>query len=223
MNKNFKKSLWLTVSIIMICFVMAIVETIIEPPYFLKSMLKVIFFLLVPIVILKRKKEKLFADAFALNKKKILNLLGLGALIYAVIMVAFFLTKGVFDYKSLVTSLSADQNVSQGSFIWVSLYISFCNSLLEEFLFRFVAFIKLSEYTTKKVSYIFSAIMFALYHVGMIGGSFPLPLLLLALVGLTVGGLLFNFVDDKNRNIYNSWIIHMFADFAIMTIWYIHI
>ncbi len=223
MNKNFKKSVWLIVSVIMICFVMAIIETIIEPPYFVKSALKIIFFLLIPIAFLKRKKEKLLADAFALNKKKILNLLGLGALIYAVIMVAFFLTKGVFDYSSLVNSLSADQNVSQSSFIWVALYISFCNSLLEEFLFRFVAFIKLSEYATKKVSYIFSSIMFALYHIGMIGGSFPLPLLLLALVGLAAGGLIFDFVDDKNRNIYNSWIIHMFADFAIMTIWYIHI
>jgi len=65
--------------------------------------------------------------------------------------------------------------------------------------------------------------MFALYHVAMIGGSFPLPLLLLALVGLAIGGGIFDYVDDKSRNIYNSWIIHMFADFAIMTIWYIHI
>ncbi|MBQ7975383.1 MAG: CPBP family intramembrane metalloprotease [Clostridia bacterium] len=202
---------------------MAIIETIIEPAYFVKSVLKIIFFLFVPLVFIKLQKEKVFADSFSLNKKSVLKLLGLGLIIYVIIMAAFFLTRGIFNYTSLVNSLSADQNVSQNSFIWIALYISFCNSLLEEFLFRFVGFIKLSEYTTKNAAYIFSSCMFALYHVAMIGGSFPLPLLLIALVGLAIGGGIFNYVDDKSRNIYNSWIIHMFADFAIMTIWYIHI
>lgn len=223
MNKCCKKSLWLIVTVIISCIAMAIIETIIEPAYFVKSVLKIIFFLFVPLVFIKLQKEKVFADSFSLNKKSVLKLLGLGLIIYVIIMAAFFLTRGIFNYTSLVNSLSADQNVSQNSFIWIALYISFCNSLLEEFLFRFVGFIKLSEYTTKNAAYIFSSCMFALYHVAMIGGSFPLPLLLLALVGLAIGGGIFNYVDDKSRNIYNSWIIHMFADFAIMTIWYIHI
>ena len=36
-------------------------------------------------------------------------------------------------------------------------------------------------------------------------------------------GFIPNYIDEKNSNIYNSWIVHMFADFAIMTIWYIYI
>lgn len=222
MNK-YKKPLWLIITVIIACVVMAIIETVVEPTYFIKSVLKIIFFLLVPLFIIKMQKEKVLADSFSLDKKSVVKLSALGIIIYVIIMTAFYLTKGVFDYSSLVNSLSADQNVSQDSFIRIALYISFCNSLLEEFLFRFVAFIKLSEYITKKVAYIFSSCVFALYHIAMIGSSFPLPLLLLALVGLAIGGGIFNYVDDKSRNIYNSWIIHMFADFAIMTIWYIHI
>jgi len=218
-----KKSLWLVITVIISCVIMAIIETIIEPSYFVKSALKIIFFLFMPLVIIKSQKEKVFQDSFTLNKKSVLKLLGLGLTIYIIIMLAFFLTRAIFDYQTLVDSLSSDQNVSQDSFIWVALYISFCNSLLEEFIFRFIAFIKLSEYTTKNVAYIFSSCIFAIYHVAMIGSSFPLPLLLLALVGLAIGGGIFNYVDDKSRNIYYSWIIHMFADFAIMTIWYIHI
>lgn len=57
----------------------------------------------------------------------------------------------------------------------------------------------------------------------MLGTSFPPVLLLLALVGLAIGGLIFDYVDDRSGTIYNSWIIHMFADFAIMTIWYLHL
>ena len=48
-------------------------------------------------------------------------------------------------------------------------------------------------------------------------------MLLLALIGLAIGGLLFDYVDSKNENIYHSWVIHMFADFAIMTIWDLYI
>ena len=223
MNKPLPKSSYLISAVIISCMVMALIETVIEPAYFVKSALKVLFFLVLPIVLLKVKKEKVLTDSFALNLKSILKLSLLGIAIYAVIMVAFFLTKGLFDYSVLVNSLSSDQNVTPSSFLSVALYISFGNSLLEEFLFRHIAFLKLSEHTSKKTAYIFSSLTFALYHIFMIGGSFPLPLLLLAMLGLAVGGAIFNFVDDKSRNIYNSWFIHMFADFAIMTIWYIHI
>ncbi len=223
MNGCCKKSFWLILLVVMCCIAMAIIETVVEPAYFVKSLLKIVVFLIIPISFLKLQKEKVFSNSFMLNKKSMLKLLLLGVAIYLIIMTAFFITKRFFDYSSLVSSLSADQNVSPKSFIWVALYISFCNSLLEEFLFRFVAFLKLSEYITKTAAYIFSAFAFSMYHIAMIGSSFPIPLLLLSLVGLTAGGLIFNFVDAKNRNIYNSWIIHMFADFAIMTIWFLHI
>ncbi len=223
MDKSRKKAYLLVATVLVCCCVMAIIETVIEPAYFVKSALKAVFFLFVPIVVIKAIKEKVFADSFSIDKNSVLKLFGLGLIIYIIIMAAFLLTKGFFDYSLLVQSLSADQNVSYKSFVPVALYISFGNSFLEEFLFRMVAFIKLSEHVTKKVAYIFSSCMFAIYHVAMIGGSFPLALLLLALAGLAAGGAIFNYVDEKAGNIYNSWIIHMFADFAIMTIWYIYI
>ena len=53
--------------------------------------------------------------------------------------------------------------------------------------------------------------------------SFPLSLTLLCLVALFILGILFNYVDDKDNNIYNSWFVHMFCDFAIMTVGFLHI
>lgn len=221
--KKSKEKIGIIAVVVICCVIMALVETIIEPAYFVKSAVKVIVFLLLPSVFMKLLDVKVFDNNFALNKKDIFKLLLLGSLIYAVIIGVFFLTRNIFDYSSLVESLSADQKVSGNSFIWIALYISFCNSFLEEFLFRFVSFIKLSEYLSKRVAYIFSSVMFAVYHIAMIGSSFPLPLLILSLFGLAVGGFVFDLVDGKRKNIYNSWMVHMFADFAIMTIWYIHI
>ncbi|MDE7229320.1 MAG: CPBP family intramembrane metalloprotease [Oscillospiraceae bacterium] len=223
MKKARKEQLGLIAVVIICCIIMALFETVIEPAYWVKSAAKVTVFLLLPLIIMKLLKIKVLDNNSALNKKDIIKLLLLGFAIYAVIIGVYFLTRNIFDYSSLVNSQMADQKVDKNNFIWVALYISFGNSFLEEFLFRFTAFLKLSGFISKKFAYIFSSVMFAVYHIAMIGSSFPLPLLILALIGLTAGGLIFDYVDDKNKNIYNSWIVHMFADLAIVTIWYIHI
>lgn len=222
-DKKKKTAREIAALILICCAVMAFTETVIEPLYIVKSAIKIVVFLLFPLIFAKIAGIKLFGHSFALNKKSIVKLLALGCFIYAVIFGAYAFTKNVFDYSVLVDSLSTDQKVDSGSFIWIALYISFCNSFLEEFLFRFISFIALSKYAGRKFAYIFSSVIFAVYHIAMIGTSFPPLLLLLALIGLTIGGYIFDFVDEKNDSIYHSWIIHMFADFAIMTIWYIHI
>ena len=220
--KKTKEKIGIIVVVIICCVIMALVETIIEPAYFVKSAAKAAVFLLLPFFTLKLLNIKVF-DNFDLHNKDIFKLLLLGSLIYAVIIGVFFLTRNIFDYSALVDSLSADQKVNSNSYIWIAIYISFCNSFLEEFLFRLIAFIKLSEFISKRIAYILSSVLFAVYHIAMIGSSFPFPLLMLALFGLAVGGFIFDLVDGKSKNIYTSWIIHMFADLAIMTIWYIHI
>ncbi len=222
-DQNKAKAHGIMLLIVICCVIMALIETVIEPVYAVKSAIKVVVFLLFPLIFAKMIQVNFFDHPFTLDRKGVLKLLALGLLIYAVIIGAYALTRNFFDYPSLVRSLSADQKVASSSFIWVALYISFCNSFLEEFLFRFAAFIQLSKFTARKTAYAFSSVLFAVYHISIIGTSFPLPLLFLALIGLTAGGYIFDFVDEKNETICNSWVIHMFADFAIMTVWYIHI
>ena len=217
-----KKSVILAITVVS-CIVMAMVETIIEPAYMVKSVIKAVVFLLLPLVILKIFRINLSVNSFAMRGKSTIGLFFLGIFIYLFIIGAYALTGNLFDYSTLVMSLSEDQRVDSRSFLCVALYISFCNSFLEEFLFRLISFIQLSAYTSRKTAYLFSSVMFALYHVAMIGSSFPWQLLILALIGLAAGGLIFDFIDAKCEKIYPSWVVHMFADFALMTIWYMHI
>ena len=70
MNICQKKSLWLIIMVILCCIAMAVIEVLIEPAYYVKSLLKIIFFLFVPLVFLKLQKQKVFANSFRLNKKK---------------------------------------------------------------------------------------------------------------------------------------------------------
>lgn len=223
MNKAGYQKYIIIILTVFVCAFMAIIETVVEPTYAVKSAIKVGAFLILPLIVLKVSGIRIFGNAFSINGKILARLLLLGIFIYLIIMGAYALTGMFFDYSTLVRSLSEDQKVDGKSFAAVSLYISFCNSLLEEFLFRQISFVKLSEYSSKKAAYIFSSAMFAIYHVAIIGTSFPLPLMLPALLGLFAGGVIFDYANAKGKNIYNSWIIHMFADFAIMTVWYIHL
>ena len=147
MAMNKEKASGIIVLVIICCVFMALIETIIEPAYIVKSALKVAVFLLLPLVYAKITHTKLLDEFFKIDKRGMMKLFVLGSFIYAVILGAYTLTKNFFDYASLVQSLSADQKVNSGSFIGVALYISFCNSFLEEFFFRFVAFIRLSKYS----------------------------------------------------------------------------
>ncbi len=218
-----KKKYALIATVVFCCVIMAAVDIVIEPAYAVKSALKAAVFLAMPLAVMRLLDIKVFGESFKLRPKSLLKLLALGAAIYFVVMSGYLLTKNLFDYSELVASLSKDQNVTAGSFIPVALYISLCNSFLEEFLFRQVAFLRLKELSSPKTAYIFSSLMFAIYHVAMIGQSFPPLLLIASLAGLGVGGLIFDWVDEKGGNIYGSWFIHSFADFALMTVWYLNI
>lgn len=144
-----------------------------------------------------------------------------GVLIYAVIVGGYFALRGVFDFSAITGALSENVGVTGKNFIFVSLYISFVNSLLEEFFFRGFAFLTLKKLSSRRFSYIFSSLAFSLYHVAMMVGWFSIPLFLLLLAGLFIGGVIFNFLNEKSGSIYSSWLVHMFTNFGINTVGFI--
>ena len=125
------------------------------------------------------------------------------------------------DFSGIAGKLTADAGVSADNFLYVALYISFVNSFLEEFFFRGFAFISLKKITSRGFAYVFSAVLFALYHAGMTAGYFNFGVFAITLGGLTVAGVIFNFLNEKSENIYTSWLVHMFANFAINTVGFI--
>lgn len=217
------KSIILIAIVIIGCILMSIIELFIEPSYLVKSLSKIIIFFIIPVIILKIFKIDIECFSLVNNKKDIIKSLLLGITSFLFIMVVYLIVKNIYSFSDIVKNISCDQHVSSSNFIYISLYISFGNSFVEEFLFRNIAFLKLSNYLAKKKAYLFSSILFGLYHIPMVGGALSKPLMVLALVGLIIGGLIMNRLDDKNNNIYNSWFFHMFVDFALMLIWFVNI
>ena len=203
------------------CIIMGITDGVIQPGYVAKSAVKIVLFLLIPLIYGIFDKKCDVKTILKPDKKGILVAVCLGVLVYAVVLGGYFAFKDIFDFSALTGSLNETTGVNKSNFLWVAIYISFVNSFLEEFFFRGFAFITLKKFVSGKVAYVFSSFAFALYHIAMMIGWFGLPVILISLAGLFAGGMIFNRLDDKPGNIYLSWLTHMFANFATNTIGFI--
>lgn len=218
-----RKSIYIIISVLFSALAMSFVDGIIEPPYFYKSVIKIILFLLIPMLYFITNKDEIVSlkKLFVPRKKDFILAISLGIGVFSVIMIAYFVFRNFIDFSSIKDSLTSGIGVNADNFVYVAIYISFVNSLLEEFFFRGFAFLILKRETNRVFAYIFSAALFALYHVGMTSGWFHFLIYILAMLGLFIGGCIFNFLNDKCENIYPSWLVHMCANFAINTIGFI--
>lgn len=215
-----RKSVYVIVSVLCASLLAAFVDGIISPPYFYKSIIKVALFLSAPLVyfILNPDELEHLKALFLPRKKDFAISLLLGGGVFTVVMVAYFICSEFIDLSGIRDSLTSGIGVTADNFIFVALYISFFNSLLEEFFFRGFAFLILKKEASKKFAYVFSSALFAFYHVGMTSGWFSGGIYILAMLGLFIGGCIFDKLNDRLGNIYPSWLVHMCANFAINTI-----
>ena len=216
--RNKKKIFTICSLVSLFCIIMAIVDGVLMADYFVKSAIKLVLFLGVPAIYAFFDKELSVKPLFKLNSNGLLLAVFLGVGVYAVILGGYLLLKDVFDFGNITGALTKNIGVTGKNFIYVSLYISFVNSLLEEFFFRGFAFLTLKNVSSRKFSYVFSAGVFALYHVAMMTGWFSLPVFIIVMAGLFAGGLIFNYLNEKSGTVYPSWLLHMCANFAINTV-----
>ena len=195
---------------------MSIVDGWIQPGYVTKSIIKISVFLIIPFILNFLKGDGKIADYLkAKDKKSVYISIALGLGVYGFIMGAYFITSPFIDFTIIKNELLQELGVSRTNFIFVAIYISFVNSLLEEFFFRGFLFLGLLEKAPRKTAYVLSSLLFAIYHIAVMDSWFNPYLFILAMVSLFTGGLIFNYLNEKNKTILNSWIVHMMANFAI--------
>ena len=195
--------------VLLVCLLMAFLESVVQPGYLVKSVVKVLLFL----------GAVLICGGFrGLLRREGLGLgLVLGGMIYAVILTAFRICRSFIDLNAIAAGLLGKEGVSRENFLWVALYISVINSLLEELLFRGLAFLELRRHIPETYAMVFSAAAFAAYHVAILTGWFTWWVYGLCLLGLFLGGLIFNLLDRRG-GILPSWLAHAGANLAINTI-----
>ena len=194
-----------------------LIESLIHPTYGYLLILKVTFFLLVPLwmwYFFKKSIGKFWkwsSDTWKFG-------IGFGLLSMLIIGITYLLLRESIDWQAIGASMSA-RHINETTFLLVFLYIMFGNSLLEEYFFRGIVFRQMLP-VSKIVAYILSALMFSLYHMTIFQTWFMGWILILALFGLFMGGIFFAWLYEKTGGIWSAWIFHIFADCIILIIGY---
>lgn len=221
MNKR-KTIIYIFIITLISIITMSIIDAIINPGYIYKSAIKIIMFLIIPLIYISYDRNINIKDIFKVrSKKRLFASIFLGLLVYIIILGAYLLLKRFIDLNSIKNILGENLKVNKDNFIFVALYISFVNSLLEEFFFRGFIFLNLNKLIKSKHAYFISAFAFAIYHVAIMGSWFNPLIFVFAMIGLVIGGVIFNYLNVSNSNIYSSWLVHMMANFAINTVGFI--
>lgn len=206
------------------CGAMALVDGFWQPGYWIKSAVKILLFLALPVgaaALGARDTLRALPRLFRPERRALTLAVGLGLGVFAVILGGYYALGRFFDLTAITGALGSNVGVTGGNFLFVAIYISLVNSLLEEFFFRGFLFHGLREGMPRAFAHAFSAGLFALYHIAMMLGWGSPALILLILAALFAGGLIFNLLGEKSRSVLPSWLVHLCANLAINTIGFI--
>ena len=196
-------------AIVLICLSMAFVESVLQPGYAVKSAIKLLLFAAAVCTL---------GDVRRWFRREGLGLgLLLGGGIFAVILLAFLLFRPFLDLDAIAAGLLGKEGISRENFLWAALYISVVNSGLEELLFRGLGYLELRKFASEPFAMVASAAAFAAYHIAILDGWFSWWMYALCMLGLFLGGLIFNFLDRRG-SILPGWLAHAAANLAINTI-----
>jgi uncharacterized protein len=214
------KEKYIIISSLLACICLYVIEQYLGVSYVVKTLSKIIFFAIIPIIYIKLiKKSNIVAELNLrhLDRKRLKLGFIFGTASFLIVLAAYVIFKGVIDLNSITSDLQ-EKNITAVNFIFIGLYVTLGNSLLEEFFFRGFIFLNLYNLKKEKLAYFYSSVLFGFYHIGIFKAWFNIWLILLCLVGLITVGFIFNWLNTKSKNFINSWLVHIFADSAIILI-----
>jgi uncharacterized protein len=189
------------------------IEQSLEVAYLWKTVAKATLFLLLPFILF-RKSGFPFLRLRKTDQKSMRIAIGSGVVIMGVIIAAFIVLQPFIDIDALLIDL-ADAGITATAFPFIALYILLGNSMLEEFYFRGLLPTLVGN---SWIRFVLPSFLFAIYHIAIFLPWFSPTLLILAVTGLWVGGIIFQLANEKSRTILPSWTIHMFADIGVLVI-----
>ena len=176
-------------------------------------------FLVSPIVYCRLCGINIGRDIFGWqNWRRYLKLaVGLGLLSVAVFWGLYFSLRGVLniDEKLIIQSTQEQFGVTRKNVLYIAPITIFLNSLLEEFFHRGFSFGLLVK-KNRWLGYLLPATVFTIQHILFIYSWTTPAKLTIAIVALFVFALILQKVYEKSESLVTPWLIHIFADVAMM-------
>jgi len=187
--------------------------------YLVTSALKCFLFLLCPLAYFRISGTGSLGELVTgkANKQQIKQSAIIALLTIPIILLVFIVLRSLLDPKMIADALS-NVGITGINYFFVFVYVVLINAGIEELFFRGFVFLCLYRAGCKKYAYLYSAFLFALYHVSVIRSAVTPGLLLLAVVGLFFGGLVLNLLAKRCDSILGSLVVHICINLAINTI-----
>lgn len=212
------RKIYLIIGALISVLILYTIEQFYGASYIVKTSSKIIIFILVPFIYFRFIKGIKFTKTLKLNETNLKLGIILGIISFLFVLIGYFFFKESIDFSSIINELNSKSKINKFNFLFVGIYITLGNSFLEEFFFRGFIFLNLYEEGYKKTGYIFSALLFSIYHISIFKTWFNIWIMIIALIGLFTIGIIFNYIDTLSKNFMNSWIVHILADTAIILI-----
>lgn len=190
------------------------IEQILLLPYVAKTLIKLPLFTLLPWWLLRR----VLGDRLQIRLERpyVRGMLG-GCMLVAVGLVGgFLLIRNSIDVSAIADDLNHRMKIGGSLMVLAALYTTFINSFIEEYFFRGLLFLGLKHQGKKGIGYLASSLLFALYHVTIFLQWFSWPMMVVAIGGLVIGGLIFAWFADRTDSLLGAWLIHITADAVLM-------
>ena len=196
--------------------ILYVVEQVLQLPFMIKTIIKLPMFTLLPGWMLTHVYGKKIGFVWP---KKHLHFMVIGMTTVVVsILSGYYIVESLVDVEVISMDITNRMQIGTGTMVLAALYTTLVNSLIEEYFFRGFLFLGLRHSGHRRLAYVVSAVLFALYHVTIFLNWFTWPVMLLALLGLVAGGLIFGWFADKTDSLIGSWLIHISADIALIAI-----
>lgn len=211
-----KKILFGIVSAVLFLIVMTFTEKILQPNYFVKSLIKISVIALIFFSYSSIFKQNLKESIFFRKMKPAKNLYFFMAVVFSGILLIFFMIRNYLDLPSIRQNLVSKEQLSKQNCLFIFSYIAIVNSFLEESLFRGL----FSHLFEKHQNYgiLFSALMFSIYHLGIIDSWLNPAILIFCMIGLFLAGIFLQWICNHYDSVKASWLVHGCANLAIDTI-----
>lgn len=199
-----------------------IVEQSVGVDYVYKAILKIVVFVIIPLVLMRYGTAianiKPLGNIKELRFRNIIPGLVVGTISFIAIIISYFILGQFVDFGAISAELTNKLAITPANFIFVGIYITLINSFIEEFFFRGYVFLNLRTKIHSWLAYTFSALLFSAYHMAIFEQWFNPIILALCLIVLFGIALVFTYINRAEKTIINSWIAHMCANAAIILI-----
>lgn len=198
--------------------------------YWIGLIIRILLLIFVPIFSVMYFKKISFKEAFLFplhftNKKIIKNLTTFGCIAALVIIGgATLILLKLIDFNLISKNLIENFGITKFTYPFVASSIILINPFIEEYFWRGFIFRELYENSKSKLGRqltYFSGFLFALHHMIIVQGWFTWWQWWLVVIFLGLVGVYFNYIYNKTKNIYSTWIIHAFADLIIVIIGFV--